>query len=110
MTRPNHIGTLFLTKMYLRRTIPVNNVYICGYLYEKYRSTLMAPFIINEMSVHHAVCLKSEVSNINNLRFCRAQPQPQLQLSWAEIALISVEFWATHPPHTSSFEVLQRYR
>ena len=32
---------------------------------------------------------------------CQAQPQPQLQLSWAEIALISSKT-PTHPPRTSS--------
>ena len=32
--------------------------------------------------------------------YCQAQPQPQLQLSWAEIALISAKFVTTHPPPT----------
>ena len=29
---------------------------------------------------------------------CQAQPQPQLQLSWAEIALLSQLWGTTHPP------------
>ena len=35
-----------------------------------------------------------------NRYFCQAQPQPQLQLCWAEIALISSKT-PTHPDRTS---------
>ena len=34
------------------------------------------------------------------LMYCQAQPQPQLQLSWAELALISAKTLTTNPPPT----------
>ena len=38
------------------------------------------------------------------LKFCEAQPQPQLQLSWADIAFLLVELFTAK--QNSSFEVL----
>ena len=41
-------------------------------------------------------CCSRSIGNAVSGHYCQAQPQPQLQLSWAEIALISAKFITTH--------------
>ena len=41
--------------------------------------------------------------------FYQAQPQPQLQLSWAEIALVSAKLSITHPPNQPEIKKFKKF-
>ena len=43
--------------------------------------------------------------NLNKINYCQAQPQPQLQLSWAEIALFSTNRTTPFTP-PDNYEVI----
>ena len=62
-------------------------------------------YVFLHISVTHKDILAQK-----DLEFCQAQPQPQLQLSWAEIALFSTNrATLLHPPTHPPTRIIERW-